>query len=298
VCPRHRVKASSGTLNLTSSPLGSVFASGLIEESLGTDAVAQGRFIRWSDYYLVYTLEGAARYEDEDGHRITLRQGSLLVLFPGRRYRLFPEDETGWTEFYLKFGGPVFELWESAGLLSRDSPVLSCRPVSYWLRRLRSVAEGPESRSATLQLQAVCRLQQYLADALLAGSVSAKSSGGGLVARACAVLDEDPSASLDLKKLAKEQGVSYEHFRKLFSRAVGMPPARYRALRAIERACQLMRTTSMNDKEIAYELGFASESYFSRRFKELLGMTPSAFRASSRPERYPPELVRPVSRRV
>jgi AraC-like DNA-binding protein len=74
--------------------------------------------------------------------------------------------------------------------------------------------------------------------------------------------------------------MSYDGFRKRFTRATGLPPARYRGTRLIDRACELMQQGALTDRQIAEQLGFCDEFYFSRRFKQVTGRRPRQFRAS------------------
>ena len=102
------------------------------------------------------------------------------------------------------------------------------------------------------------------------------------VERACALLDARPNHQVDLADIAGALGMSQEQFRKRFTRLVGQPPRRYHTGRLIDRACQLMQDGQMSDKRIAHALGFCDEFYFSRRFKQITGQSPRAFRRSMR----------------
>ncbi len=72
--------------------------------------------------------------------------------------------------------------------------------------------------------------------------------------------------------------MSYESFRKRFTRVVGQPPARYRMARLMDRACELMQAGRALDKEIAGSLGFCDHFHCSRRFKQIVGESPRQFR--------------------
>ncbi len=61
---------------------------------------------------------------------------------------------------------------------------------------------------------------------------------------------------------------------------MGTPPARWRAARIIERACELMLRGGLVDKQIADRLGFSDEFHFSRKFKQVIGQSPRQFRRS------------------
>jgi AraC-like DNA-binding protein len=57
-----------------------------------------------------------------------------------------------------------------------------------------------------------------------------------------------------------------------------MTPTNFHARHVIEQACQRLRNTDIPLKQIADDLGFGSEYYFSRRFKQIAGMPPGAYR--------------------
>ena len=58
-----------------------------------------------------------------------------------------------------------------------------------------------------------------------------------------------------------------------------MSPIRYLNRLRIEKAKEFMRTNAVNISEAALAVGFDNIYYFSRLFKQLEGMSPSAYRA-------------------
>ena len=96
--------------------------------------------------------------------------------------------------------------------------------------------------------------------------------------QACQRLEADLNESIDWNEFSRSFGLSFETFRKLFTRAMGVTPTRYRTAKIIDRACELSLHEHKLGKEIALELGFATEQHFSRRFKEITGLTLRQFR--------------------
>ncbi|MCW2968594.1 MAG: hypothetical protein JWM71_2366, partial [Solirubrobacteraceae bacterium] len=92
------------------------------------------------------------------------------------------------------------------------------------------------------------------------------------------LLRQDLRRERDIAWVAAQMSMSYDGFRKRFRRAAGMSPGRYRTLVALDRACELMATTSMTDRQIAAELGFSDEFHFSHRFSSVVGRSPRSFR--------------------
>lgn len=72
--------------------------------------------------------------------------------------------------------------------------------------------------------------------------------------------------------------MSYSNFRKLFKEYTGMSPALYQQDLRLQRAKELLSTTRLTIKEIAYRLCFESPDYFSSKFKAKVGYKPSDYR--------------------
>ncbi|MBQ2129982.1 MAG: helix-turn-helix transcriptional regulator, partial [Prevotella sp.] len=81
-----------------------------------------------------------------------------------------------------------------------------------------------------------------------------------------------------IQKIAEELGIGYSNFRKLFKEYTGVAPAMYQQELRLQRAKEMLSTTNISIKEIAYRLNFDSPDYFSAKFKIKTGRKPSDFR--------------------
>ncbi|MEW6497951.1 MAG: AraC family transcriptional regulator [Cyanobacteriota bacterium] len=96
----------------------------------------------------------------------------------------------------------------------------------------------------------------------------------------CAIeyIDENLEKDLTLAKIATSVGMSPYHFARVFKQATGLPPHQYLIKRRIEKAKSLLTQTHLAIAEIAYRVGFASQSHFTTLFRKHTGMTPKAYR--------------------
>ena len=67
-------------------------------------------------------------------------------------------------------------------------------------------------------------------------------------------------------------------FRKVFKKYTGMAPGLYLIQLQIEKSKELLYDRGKSIKEIAYELNFDNNFYFSKLFKDKTGLTPAQFR--------------------
>jgi AraC-like DNA-binding protein len=99
------------------------------------------------------------------------------------------------------------------------------------------------------------------------------------VRRARDLIDRDYAEPLDLDAMAAAAGFSRFHFARAFRAAYGEPPGAYLTRRRVERAQDLLRAANLTVTEICHLVGFTSLGTFSRRFSELVGCSPTAYRA-------------------
>ena len=88
--------------------------------------------------------------------------------------------------------------------------------------------------------------------------------------------------SFVLGDIAKQYGISEEHFCRMFKKHTGYRPFEYVNLVRIQNAKELLVYTDMSVAEISAQCGYESHSYFSMLFKKYVGDTPSHYRSTIR----------------
>lgn len=102
--------------------------------------------------------------------------------------------------------------------------------------------------------------------------------GDPFIGKALSLIHGRPAHSWTLEELAKRVGQSRSVLAERFTEIVGMPPMHYLAKWRIQLSCELLKRNDANLSEIAAEVGYESDSAFSRAFKRIAGVTPSAWR--------------------
>ncbi len=97
--------------------------------------------------------------------------------------------------------------------------------------------------------------------------------------RARDAMDRDYAQPLDVPALARAALMSTGHFARSFRAAFGETPYSYLMTRRIERAKALLRRGDLTVTQVCIEVGCSSLGSFSSRFAELVGESPSAYRA-------------------
>jgi AraC-like DNA-binding protein len=97
--------------------------------------------------------------------------------------------------------------------------------------------------------------------------------------RARDLMDREYSRPLDVAAIARTALMSTAHFARQFRAAYGETPYSYLMTRRIERAKALLRRGDLSVTQVCMAVGCSSLGSFSARFTELVGETPTAYRA-------------------
>jgi AraC-like DNA-binding protein len=97
--------------------------------------------------------------------------------------------------------------------------------------------------------------------------------------RARDLMDREYARPLDVAELARAALMSPAHFSRQFRAAYGETPYAYLMTRRIERAKALLRSDELSVTEVCLAVGCTSLGSFSARFTQLVGETPTAYRA-------------------
>ncbi|MDF1811981.1 MAG: AraC family transcriptional regulator [Verrucomicrobiales bacterium] len=91
-------------------------------------------------------------------------------------------------------------------------------------------------------------------------------------------IDTNYVDEITAEKLAEIAGLSIPQFNRRFRQLLRLSPMDYVFSLRIQRAQQLLSTTKRTIGDIAAATGFYDQSHFSKRFKQITGITPLAYR--------------------
>ncbi len=99
--------------------------------------------------------------------------------------------------------------------------------------------------------------------------------------RARDAMDRSFTEPLDVPTLARIARVSPAHFSRTFRATFGETPHRYLQRRRVERAMFMLRESRASVTDVCVAVGFTSLGSFSRTFREIVGTSPTLYRARS-----------------
>ena len=241
--------------------------------------IEKGRVL--NEYQLLYITEGEGIFNSAHAKDIPLKAGDLFLLFPGEWHTYHPTGKNGWKSYWIGFKGKNVDDRVKAGFLSVDKPIYHVG-FSADIIRLYEEAYKRAQEEAPYSQQILAGIVNHLVGLMYALERSMELSKDhtrvDMINLARLRIRESLEADLTIQQIAEDLGVSYSNFRKLFKEFTGISPALYQQDLRLQRAKELLATTSLSIKEIAYRLRFESPDYFSSKFKIKTGKKPSEFR--------------------
>lgn len=238
------------------------------------------------EYQLVYITKGRGLFSSDSTPERQVCKGRLMMLYPGQWHTYRPMKQTGWTEYYIGFEGPIVDSMIKNAFLTREQQILEVglneELVSLFTRALE-VAEADK----------ICT-QQYLSGIVLhiigmilsisKNKIFEISDVDQKIEQAKIIMNENVLRNIDPEELAMRLNISYSWFRKVFKDYTGYAPAKYFQELKLRKAKQLLVSTSQSVKEISFLLGYQSTEYFFSFFKKHTGLTPLEYRSFGREE--------------
>ncbi len=99
-----------------------------------------------------------------------------------------------------------------------------------------------------------------------------------IVNRVCEYIQTHYKKDISLTEMAQYANMSISYFSSWFKRCTGRTLVQYIQEVRIDKAKQLLLETQLKNYEIAERVGFATQPYFIRVFKNVVGVSPNAFR--------------------
>lgn len=241
--------------------------------------IDKGRVL--NEYQLLYITEGEGVFNSAHAKDVPLKAGDLFLLFPGEWHSYHPTGKHGWKSYWIGFKGKNVDDRVKAGFLSVDKPIYHVGFSADIIRLYEEAYKRAQEEAPYLQ-QILAGIVNHLVGLMYALERSMELSKDhtrvDMINLARLRIRESLEVDLTIQQIAEDLGVSYSNFRKLFKEFTGISPALYQQDLRLQRAKELLATTTLSIKEIAYRLRFESPDYFSSKFKIKTGKKPSEFR--------------------
>ena len=259
----------------------------VLESCLHTEGRSGSMFL--DDHLLLFVLRGVytVKYGREE-HTVRKNQMVLLKKFIVVEYRKYGEPEDNHQLDYMMFFLKDELLKEFIKMANvRLDQVVGAAPVSVknvkerllkYIESLKPYFAEPDKIDGGLIRLKLLELLFDLSSAdtdVMQQLLQLRQPARQNIS---AVMEENIMNPVSLTDLAYLTGRSLSSFKRDFQAIYNLPPSQWIREKRLEKAKELLSSTSMTVTDICYTTGFENIAHFSRLFKEYFGYSPSAAR--------------------
>lgn len=221
-----------------------------------------------------FILAGKGTYEFA-GQVFKVNAPCVLLQWPGAPMRYGPDEADEWSELYLIYPGDHFKGLRASGVFDCGNP-----PVREIVGDISAAASQLERLSADKRINAdLIDMACWNLIVSSFGSDVAVSQEQRVLFKCREYLRRNLAGSFKAAAMADAVGMSLSSLRRYWAKEHGHQTfGAYRDMLLLQDSCRLLVETSWPVKAIAGELGFSDAYYFSRRFHQLSGCTPTSYR--------------------
>lgn len=222
-----------------------------------------------------------------DNESVTFREGEIMIITSNINH-LFEAGSEGTTLMQLEFLPEIFSRfnWNAETdtngstltpvfLFSEENRLIKIVNNVRIMRVVQRIVNELEAKSPYYQYLVVMYyaellilIYRYMDEAYL--PICTNES----LKKAIAYIRLNYHEDININRVADHTGISERYLRILFSQHLNLSPLEYLNQIRINKAVELLRNTEMSVKEICFQCGFQSPQYFSRIFKQQMGVSP------------------------
>lgn len=229
---------------------------------------------------LSFILKGNGEYRQ--GRRAwPVRAPGVIIQRPFTYLEHGPDGE--WEELYVNYVPELVPRFEELHLLPVDRPVWYVHDLDMMRRGATAILDAlleVENFGCADRIDRIA--ERLILDCLISDIAPPTGESERSVRGARAYIELHYRESINLDELALDYGMSPSDFRRKWSGLMSAPPGQYLTQLRIREACRLLAETGLKIGEVARRVGYDDPLYFSRRFRQEIGETASAYRKGHR----------------
>ena len=229
------------------------------------------------DHYLLHYIEAGEGWYTGGGKTYHLTKGDLFAVFPSQVVCYVADHLDPWEYYWVGFNGTEARRMVQMTGFTHDRPVL--RPSSpedcksLLLRIYESSGNTPAADACMAGY-----LYLFLGHLMKrAGDPAPVYGTQEYLHQALRFIQYNYASDIQVQDIARYAGVSRSQLYRAFLAHFDISPHAFLQRYRINEACGLLHRKAYTVTEIANSVGFSDPLYFSRAFKKIKGMSPSAY---------------------
>ena len=230
------------------------------------------------DYYLQYVTHGTLRfYLKNEFHE--MREGSFIITKPHSVYRYYLPDGEKMGYLLIHFSG--FHSGRILKNLQLDcGKIYTANGITDRMTDMfMSLFSEFTNRQRGFDNMCAAHLSEILV--LLSRTALTENSSADSRLSTISWLHSHFAEKITVDDLAAMEHLSGSRYRSIFRNQTGFSPSEYRTALRISHACDLLLTSDRSIKDISIACGFDDVLYFTRLFRNKIGVPPGKYRMMS-----------------
>lgn len=226
----------------------------------------------------VYSGTGTLHVEQDEYHP---SEGDIYILTEKSKHAYIPDKNDPWTKIYINLRGTAVSGLIRAFGLHKKVVYKNCQELRPIFEEIFEEVkkdvpvEQIMERCAGLVMKLLIRLYRHEVQ---------EDDVPDEVRTVKWFIDNNYRTNLTMDDIAASVYRSNDYVKKQFKQYYGVTPYAYYLDVKVTHAKYLLQRTNLSIKQIADRLGYKSDRYFSKRFREITGITATQFRKNEKNE--------------
>lgn len=248
--------------------------------------ISAGHFFCVKNYHLIrenynsllitHIIDGTFTYVKDDRH-FTAKAGETVILDCYRPHEYYTNDsfESIWVHIS---GANSFDLFQEIEKI--DGNIVKCSDAEHVKKLLFRIFNDIKSDNPPSELEMSLDIYKIFTELLNPQSIKSKGKNDyeDNIQDVKKLISDNLNENLTVQQLAESVHMSSSHFSRVFKQQTGFSPYDFVLISRLNRAKDYLQKTDMSISQIAYDIGFNSESNFIFFFTKNTGLSPSKFR--------------------
>lgn len=232
-----------------------------------------------SDYIFIYCAKGEGKVEIENVI-FDLLPNHYIIIKKNVRHHYYSSLKNPWTIYWAHIAGN-----QANYLFDRFyEDTKSCKPktiafeentIKRFIRAITILENSFDSKN--IEIVNIIILE-IIASMIYKDQLDPAEISKIPIKKSIRYIKEHLTDKIRIDHLAEQENLSVSRFCELFKECTGYSPIQFVLLKKIQKSCQYLYFTDLSVKEIASKVGFEDPYYFSRAFKNIMGLPPTKYK--------------------
>jgi AraC-like DNA-binding protein len=240
------------------------------------------------DYYLLHYVERGKGIFRTEQRIYELGQGSCFLIHPGQLVSYVSDSEQPWRYRWTAFlGQEAQHQVRASGFVERESVFTSTKEKATIPTSIDQMQKAFYTKKESAHMTSLGYLYLILAEAQNELSSPTRLTGKEsqvqrTVKQMILYMSTQLAHPVSIEQMCDSLGYNRAYLSRIFKKETGLSPVTYLLKLRIDKSRQLLRERpELSIEQIASSVGLTDALYFSRQFKRLCDMSPSAYRSQN-----------------